>query len=123
MRQTITIRAAEASDVDALFHVRCSVRENLQTREELAGIGITPESVAAMADGRPRLPVLFVHGELDPLVPVGIARYAAAALPNATLRVVPGDLHDVLNEHDRDRVHDEVVAFVDEHALATAGLA
>ena len=42
------MRAAKASDVDGLFHVRCSVRENLQTRDELAGIGITPESVAAM---------------------------------------------------------------------------
>jgi GNAT superfamily N-acetyltransferase len=51
MRQTITIRAAEGSDVDALFHVRCSVRENLQTREELAAIGITHESVAAMLAG------------------------------------------------------------------------
>ena len=75
-----------------------------------------PETVAAMADGRPRLPILFVHGEQDPLVPVWIARYAAAALPNATLRVFPGDLHDVLNEHDRDRVHDDVVDFVDEHS-------
>jgi acylglycerol lipase len=76
-----------------------------------------PETVAALADGRPRLPVLVLHGEDDPIVPVSIARYAAAALPRATLRIRPGDLHDVLNEHDRDRVHDDLVAFVDEVAL------
>jgi GNAT superfamily N-acetyltransferase len=51
MRQTIKIRAAEASDVEAMFRVRCSVRENLQTCEELAAIGITHESVAAMLAG------------------------------------------------------------------------
>jgi alpha-beta hydrolase superfamily lysophospholipase len=75
-----------------------------------------PETVAALADGRPRLPVLVLHGEDDPIVPVSIARYTAAALPRATLRVRPGDLHDVLNEHDRDDVHDDLVAFVDEVA-------
>ena len=59
-----------------------------------------------------------MHGEDDPIVPVSIARYVAAALPQATLRVFPGDLHDVLNEHDRDAVHDELVAFVDQLAPA-----
>jgi acylglycerol lipase len=77
-----------------------------------------PEVTAALGDGRPRLPVLVVHGEDDPIVPVSIARYVAAALPQATLRVFPGDLHDVLNEHDRDAVHDELVAFVDQLAAA-----
>ena len=52
------------------------------------------------------LPVLLLHGEDDPIVPVSVARSVAAALPRATLRVFPGDLHDVLNEHDRDIVHE-----------------
>lgn len=82
-----------------------------------------PESVAALGDARPRLPVLVVHGEDDPIVPVAIARYTAAALPQATLRVFPGDLHDVLNEHDRDRVHDEVIAFMDQHAVPSQRVA
>jgi hypothetical protein len=30
----------------------------------------------------------------------------------ARLRVFPGDLHDVLNEHDRDAVHDVVATFL-----------
>jgi alpha-beta hydrolase superfamily lysophospholipase len=37
----------------------------------------------------------------------------AARLPRATIRVFPNDLHDVLNEHDRDTVHDAVLAFLD----------
>jgi pimeloyl-ACP methyl ester carboxylesterase len=58
------------------------------------------------------MPVLFVHGEDDPVVPVEDARANAAALPRAQLVVFPGDLHDVLNEHDRDVVHESVAAFV-----------
>jgi GNAT superfamily N-acetyltransferase len=42
------IRRAAPDDVEILFDIRCSVRENLQSREELAGLGITPESVAEM---------------------------------------------------------------------------
>jgi alpha-beta hydrolase superfamily lysophospholipase len=82
-----------------------------------------PEVAAALADGRPEIPVLVVHGEDDPVVPVSIARSVAAALPQATLRVFPGDLHDVLNEHDRDAVHDEVLTFVGDVAVGAASRA
>lgn len=43
-----TIRRATGADVEALFDVRTSVRENHQSRQELAAIGVTPESVAEM---------------------------------------------------------------------------
>ena len=46
-------------------------------------------------------------------MPVSDARFVAAALPRAELAVFPGDLHDVLNEHDRDAVHDVVVRFLE----------
>ena len=36
-------------------------------------------------------------------------RFVARALPQATLTTFPGDLHDVLNEHDRDAVHAAVL--------------
>lgn len=42
------VRTATEADVEALFEVRTSVRENHQGLEELAGLGVTPESVAAM---------------------------------------------------------------------------
>ncbi len=82
-----------------------------------------PETVGALADGRPRLPVLVLHGEDDPIVPVSIARYVASALPRTTLRVRRGDLHDVLNEHDREDVYDELVAFLDEVDLSSERVA
>jgi pimeloyl-ACP methyl ester carboxylesterase len=52
------------------------------------------------------------RGEADPIVPVTDAHTVAQALPHATLRAFPGDLHDVLNEHDRDVVHDAVAKFL-----------
>lgn len=66
----------------------------------------------ALASGRPEVPILVVSGELDPLVPLAVAEEVADRLPQATLRVFDGDLHDVLNEHDRDDVHAVVAAFV-----------
>lgn len=79
-----------------------------------------PEVAATLASAEPDLPVLLLHGEDDPVVPVAVARSVAAALPRATLRVFRGDLHDVLNEHDREIVHEELVAFVDEVTVAAA---
>jgi acylglycerol lipase len=78
-----------------------------------------PEVAQAVAEGRPSIPVLILHGEDDPVVPVEDSRALAAQLPRATLRTFPGDLHDVLTEHDRDTVHDVVAAFV----TSTVGLA
>jgi alpha-beta hydrolase superfamily lysophospholipase len=73
-----------------------------------------PVAAASLAAGLPELPVLFVHGEDDQIAQVADARTAAALLPDARLVPFPGDLHDVLNEHDRDAVHDAVAAFVAE---------
>lgn len=48
------IRIAQRDDIDTLFEIRTSVVENYQSREEIAQLGITPESVAKMlaTDGR-----------------------------------------------------------------------
>lgn len=46
----IRIRPANRGDVEVLFDIRCSVRENHQSREELAAMGITPDAVAAMLE-------------------------------------------------------------------------
>lgn len=45
---TMAIRAATPDDIDGLFHVRTSVRENTLTREELEEMGITKAAVTAM---------------------------------------------------------------------------
>jgi alpha-beta hydrolase superfamily lysophospholipase len=68
------------------------------------------------------VPVLLVHGEADPIVAVADTHAVAERLPQATVRTFPGDLHDVLNEHDRDAVHDVVAAFLD-RAIASRAVA
>jgi acylglycerol lipase len=84
-----------------------------EPRETIAAIMATwPEVTAAAAEGRPSIPTLVLHGENDPVVPVEDSRRLVAQLPRATLRTFPGDLHDVLNEHDREAVHEVVAAFV-----------
>lgn len=47
----MTLRSATARDADDLFDIRCSVNQNHQSREELATLGITVESVAEMIRG------------------------------------------------------------------------
>ena len=42
------IRVAQQKDIETLFEIRTSVRENYQSREEIAELGITPDSVAEM---------------------------------------------------------------------------
>ena len=82
-------------------------------RETLLALTATwPEVAAGLEAGRPDVPVLLVHGDADPVVPLEVSQNVARRLPRAQLRVFPGDLHDVLNEHDRDAVHDAVSAFV-----------
>lgn len=42
------IREARNPDIETLFEIRTSVRENYQSREEIAALGITPTTVAQM---------------------------------------------------------------------------
>lgn len=42
------IREAKLEDIETLFNIRTSVIENHQSREEIAELGITPDSVAQM---------------------------------------------------------------------------
>jgi len=48
------IRVADAADVPSIFDVRTSVLENHMSLEELARVGITPETVTAMRSGDSR---------------------------------------------------------------------
>jgi alpha-beta hydrolase superfamily lysophospholipase len=98
--------------VHALLHDPLTWKGGFRREFLLAVVATWPEIRAGLAAGRPAMPVLVVHGEADPVVPVRDARAVAAQLPRATLRTFPGDLHDVLNEHDRGAVHDAVAGFV-----------
>jgi acylglycerol lipase len=98
--------------VHALLHDPLTWHGGFRPETVRALAATWPEIAAGLAAGEPDVPVLFVHGEEDPVVPIEDARANAAALPQARLVSFPGDLHDVLNEHDRDIVHESVAAFV-----------
>lgn len=46
----MNIRVAQRGDIETLFEIRTRVIENHQSREEIADLGITPESVAEMLE-------------------------------------------------------------------------
>lgn len=46
----MNIRIAQPKDVETLFEIRTSIVENYQSREEIAELGITPESVTTMLE-------------------------------------------------------------------------
>lgn len=58
------IRIARPADVPSLFDVRTSVRENYQSVEDLARVGVTPETVATMLDGEGRGWVAEENGKI-----------------------------------------------------------
>lgn len=65
------------------------------------------------------LPVLFVHGGNDPIVPVSDARSWSARIPDGRITEFPGAHHDVLNE----TVHREVAAVVADFVISVAEVA
>jgi alpha-beta hydrolase superfamily lysophospholipase len=60
-----------------------------------------------------RVPVLFVHGELDPVAPVAGSRRWAGSLAGARLAEFPGGRHDILN----DSAHAQVAAAIGDFVL------
>jgi alpha-beta hydrolase superfamily lysophospholipase len=60
------------------------------------------------------LPVLWVHGEEDQLVPLDSTRPVMEKMggSDVTTRIEPGARHEVLNETNNDEILDDVVAFV-----------
>jgi alpha-beta hydrolase superfamily lysophospholipase len=60
------------------------------------------------------MPLLYVHGDADALVPVDASLQAAESFPapDRTVRVYPGARHEVFNETNRDEVIAELTRFV-----------
>ncbi len=48
--ESMNIHLVQGEDVETLFEIRTSVKENYQSRQEIAKLGITPASVAKMLD-------------------------------------------------------------------------
>lgn len=62
-------------------------------------------------------PLLIVHGEKDRLINVEGSRILAenAASADVELKIYPGLYHEVFNEPEKDRVLDDVVAWIEVH--------
>ena len=61
-----------------------------------------------------RLPTLLLHGEADPLCPVEASRRFFTQLGGVAkgLRTYPGLLHEIFNEPERERVFDDLLAWL-----------
>ncbi len=84
-------------------------------------LSVLPPAWTELGTGLPdvTLPVLFVHGSEDPIVPVAAAREWAARLSGGQLAEFAGARHDVLNE----TVHREVAAAITGFVRSVAGSA
>jgi len=63
------------------------------------------------------LPILFLHGESDPLVSVAGAQrfFAQISSTDKTMHIYPGDLHEPHNEFDFDHVIADIATWMDLH--------
>ncbi len=75
----MNIRKAQLEDIETLFEIRTSVLENHQSREEIAELGITPETVAQMLQTDCRAWI----AEID-------AKPVAFSIANATEKTIVG---------------------------------
>jgi alpha-beta hydrolase superfamily lysophospholipase len=95
--------------------------------DPLVHIGAVPAGIARallqVGENQPRwaaqltAPLLIVHGEQDRLVNVEGSRMLAAnaASADVALKIYPGLYHEVFNEPEKDRVLDDVVAWIEVH--------
>jgi alpha-beta hydrolase superfamily lysophospholipase len=79
--------------------------------ETLQALGIAAGRVSTVLPGLD-LPVLLVHGAKDDMAPAAGAEQAARTLPNARTAIFPDDLHNILNEIDRDEVYRVIIDFI-----------
>jgi pimeloyl-ACP methyl ester carboxylesterase len=78
------------------------------TARQLAAIMAQPNRTTAL--GNVSVPALVIHGEADPLVTPSGGKATAAAIPGATLKLVPGMGHDLPAE-----LHGEIVGELTAH--------
>jgi alpha-beta hydrolase superfamily lysophospholipase len=79
--------------------------------ETLRALGLAAGRVSTVLTGID-VPVLLVHGAKDDMAPAAGAQRAAELLPDARAVIFPDDLHNILNEIDRDEVYRVVTGFI-----------
>ncbi len=77
-----------------------------------------PKNIAKM---RKDMPLLVVSGEDDPVGNCGVGTTAAAnafkaaGISDVTLKLYPGDRHEILNELDRETVYEDIYNWLEDH--------
>jgi alpha-beta hydrolase superfamily lysophospholipase len=76
---------------------------------------VAADKLIAEGPGFGDLPLLYIRGAEDQLVPPGLARPVVERLagPNSERHVVPDTRHEVFNELDKERTIDLVAAFAE----------
>ena len=102
-------------DDELVFADRVSPEANAASLEAAIEVNQAGERLA--------LPVLMVHGSDDAIADVEGARdlYDSLVAKDKQLIVYDGLFHEVMNEPERDRVLDDVVAWLDRHTPPAAG--
>ncbi len=102
-------QVAKAYMEDPLNHWYRSARWGTEHLKVIAWIKSRPADI--------RLPVLFLHGEADPLVKAEGARrfFDRIEYPDKTMRVYPGGLHEPHNDLDYKQVVSDVAQWIEAH--------
>jgi len=100
---------AKAYMEDPLVHWQRSARWGTESLDVIEWINSHPTQV--------NLPILFVHGECDPLVSAEGARrfFEQVSYPDKTLRIYPECLHEPHNDLDYKQVISDIIGWMDAH--------
>ena len=76
---------------------------------------------ADVAKTEKHIPVFFVSGEDDPVGDFGVgvkhafSLYKKAGMSDVSMKLYPGDRHEILNETDREKVYADILEWMDSH--------
>lgn len=84
MSSNLTLRDATLADIETIFAIRTSVEENHLSREEMAEMGITPQTIAEIIAESPCIWLAEVEGE-----PAGFAMAIAEEASLFAMFVLP----------------------------------
>jgi alpha-beta hydrolase superfamily lysophospholipase len=102
-------QVARAYDEDPLVFWARSVRWGTESLKTIQWIMEHPQQI--------QIPVLFLHGELDPLVSVKGTRrfFEQISSQDKTLKVYPGGLHEPHNDLQREQVMQDILGWLQSH--------
>ncbi len=102
---------------------RCTFQFTVGGYAELTRLTALAGKASTYAATPRDLPILIISGACDPVGDFGkgpvqvYSSYRQTGHGDVTLRLYPGDRHEILQELDRDKVHGEVIDWIDAHIV------